>query len=346
MAAALAEIDPSCRVRFVGTRRGLEARVVPERGYPIDYISIGGLLGKGPADKLKFPMMTAVSIAQSLGHLRRDRPDVVLGTGGYVCAPPVLAAWMMGIPTALLALDAMPSKAVRLLSRFADQIYAGFPECAEHISQGEKVAFTGNPVRPEIAHIRREDGIREFGLDAEKKTILVFGGSQGAHSINMAMVEALRLMAERGAAGNIQVIHQTGKGDYDPVRESIERYRLPAKPMAYIERMPQALAASDLVVSRAGSSVSETLARGLPSILVPYPHAASNHQEHNARSLERAGAAEVILDSRLDGRVLADRIESILGDKERCDKMMRAARSLARPNAAGEIAKRLLELAP
>lgn len=345
MAAALAELDPSCRVRFIGTRRGLEARVVPERGYPIDYISIGGLLGKGLAERVRFPLMMAISIAQSIRHLRRSRPQVVLGTGGYVCAPPVLAARLMGIPTALLALDAMPSKAVRLLSRFAGQIYGGFPECSAHISQGEKVAFTGNPVRTEIALMGREEGTREFGLDQKKKTILVFGGSQGAHSLNLAMVEALRLMAESGAAGDIQVIHQTGKGDYEQVRDSIERYRLPARAMAYIDRMPQALAASDLVVSRSGSSVSETLARSLPSILVPYPHAASNHQEFNARSLERAGAAEVILDGELDGRLLAERIGAILNDGERYRKMTEAARSLARPGAARDIAKRLLELA-
>ncbi len=345
MAAALVELDSSCRVRFIGTRRGLESRVVPERGYPIDYISIGGLLGKGPAERMRFPMMMALSIAQSIGHMRRNRPEVVLGTGGYVCAPPVLAAWLLRIPTALLALDVMPSKAVRLLSRFVDQIYGGFRECSEHISRREKVVFTGNPIRREITLVSREEGIKEFGLDGNKRTILVFGGSQGAHSINLAMVEAMQLMVDSGAARDIQVIHQTGKGDYQQVRDRVEQRCLPVKTMAYIEKMPQALAASDLVVSRSGASVSETLARGLPSILVPYPHAASNHQEINARSLERAGAAEVILDGRLDGRILADRIGSILSDRERYHRMCQAARILARPNAAGEIAQRLLEMA-
>lgn len=343
MAAALAELDPSCRVRFIGTRRGLEARVVPERGYPVDYISIGGLLGKGPTERMKFPMMMAVSTAQSLWHLRRNRPEVVLGTGGYVCAPPVLAARLAGIPVALLALDAMPSKAVRTLARFAREVYAGFPECAGHIRQKDKVIFTGNPLREDLGRYSRAEGCREFGLDPEKKTVLIYGGSQGAHSINQAMAGALALKGP--AWSGLQLLWQTGKADHESIKKIAETARVMTKALPYIEKMPLAFAAADLAVSRSGSTVSEILACGLPSILVPYPHAASNHQEFNARSLERAGAAEVILDGRLDGRVLADSIESILGDKGRYRRMKEAAKTLARPKAAGEIAKRLLELA-
>lgn len=343
MAAALAELDPSCRVRFIGTRRGLEARVVPEHGYPIDFISIGGLLGKGPAEKLKFPVMLAISIAQSLRHLMRSRPDLVLGTGGYVCAPPVLAAWMMGIPAALLALDAMPSKAVRTLARFAREVYAGFPECAGHIRQKDKVVYTGNPLRVDLGGYSRDQGCREFGLDPKKKTVLVYGGSQGAHSINQAMAEAI---ASREAAwSGLQFLWQTGRADHESIRKIAETAPVIIRALPYIEKMPLAFAAADLAVSRSGSTVSEILACGLPSILVPYPHAASNHQEFNARSLERAGAAEVILDGRLNSRTLAESIESILEDRERYQRMKDAAKTLARPKAAGEIAKRLMEMA-
>lgn len=345
MAAALAELEPDSRIRFIGTRRGLESRVVPEHSYPIDYISIEGLLGKGLGARIKFPILMAISIVQCLSHLRRNRPEVVLGTGGYVCAPPVLAAKMLGIPVALLALDAMPSQAVRQLSRLADQVYSGFPECSDNIPRKEIVTFTGNPIRPEIAMITRDEGIKEFGLDPNKKTVLVFGGSQGAHSLNLAMISALKHLESFRSLSRIQFLFQTGPRDFDMISKNLGGFSYPVKIMAYIEKMPQALAASDLVVSRSGASVSEVLARGVPSILVPYPHAASNHQEHNARSLERAGAAIVILDRDLDGRLLAERIISILEDKERYSRMSQAARSMARPGAAQDIARKLMELA-
>lgn len=339
----MAGLDPDSRVRFVGTRRGLEARVVPEHGYPIDFISIGGLLGKGPAARMKFPLMMAYSTIQSLGHLRRNRPQVVLGTGGFVCAPPVLAAWMMGIPTALLALDAMPSQAVRTLARFAREVYAGFPECAEHIGQKGKVVYTGNPLRNDLGRHSRAEGCREFGLDPGKRTILVYGGSQGAHSINQAMAGAIA--AQGGKWKGLQFIFQTGRQDLDLVRGKVAGAPAKAKVMPYIEKMALAFAASDLVVSRSGSTVSEILACGLPSILVPYPHAASNHQEYNARSLERAGAAEVILDRELSVDRIAAAVSEMIFDPGILKDFSACARSASKPAASKDIAGRLTLLA-
>jgi len=342
VAAALAELDPGCRVRFIGTRRGLESRVVPERGHPIDYISIGGLLGKGPAEKARFPVLAALSTVQSLGHLTRNRPDVMLGTGGYVTAPPVLAAWMLGIPVALLALDAMPSKAVRVLAGFAREVYAGFPECAEHIRQ-KKVVYTGNPLRGDLGKYSREEGCNGFGLDPHKRTVLVYGGSQGAHSINLSLAEAMVKQGEKWKG--LQFIFQTGKRDYDLVQKEVAGVSAKVQVMPYIDKMAQAFAASDLVVSRSGSTVSEILACGLPSILVPYPHAASNHQEHNARSLERRGAAVVIRDEELTAERLADGIDKFISDSALLKEMSEMARAAAMPLASREIARRLAEMA-
>lgn len=343
MADALGELDPGCRVTFIGTRRGLEAKVVPGRGYPLDFISIGGFLGKGAADRARFPFLMALSIVQSLGHLRRRKPEAVLGTGGYVCAPPVLAARLLGIPTYLLALDAMPSKAVRMLARHARRVFAGFPECADHIGQPEKVVYTGNPLRGDLNRHSREEGLGEFGLDPEKKTILVYGGSQGAHSINLNVAGAIS--AQGGKWSGIQFILQTGKQDHDLVRSKVAGAPARAIVMPYIEKMALAFAASDLVISRSGSTVSEILACGLPSILVPYPHATSNHQEHNARSLEKSGAAEVILDRELDGDRLAGSVDRIMNDKAVYHDMMKAARKIARPGAARDIARTIIESA-
>jgi UDP-N-acetylglucosamine--N-acetylmuramyl-(pentapeptide) pyrophosphoryl-undecaprenol N-acetylglucosamine transferase len=343
VAAALGEIEPDCRISFIGTRRGLEARVVPAQGFPLDFISIGGFLGKGPADRIRFPFQMALSTMQSIRHLRRRKPEAVLGTGGYVCAPPVLAARLLGIPAYLLALDAMPSKAVRMLARHVRRVFAGFPECADHIGQPEKVVYTGNPLRGDLNRHSREEGLGEFGLDPGKKTILVYGGSQGAHSINLNVAGAIS--AQGGKWSGIQFIFQTGKQDYDLVRNKVAGAPARAIVMPYIEKMSLAFSASDLVISRSGSTVSEILACGLPSILVPYPHAASNHQEHNARSLEKNGAAVVVIDAELTADRISVEIDRIIDNRELLKRMNGKARASAKPGAARDIARRLVEAA-
>lgn len=318
--------------------------MLPGTGYEIKYISAQGFLGKGIAAKIFFPFWMAVGTIQSLFQMIRRRPDAVLGTGGYVSAPPVMAAWILRIPISLLALDVMPSQAVRFLARFAEEIYGGFPECSNYLDKSSRVLFTGNPIRPEIGNIPREKGLKGFDLDGNKKTILVFGGSQGAHSINLAMLEALKKLDQNGKLKDLQVIFQTGKKDREQISEVVKQYPAGIKVLAYIEQMPYALAAADLVISRSGAGISEALACGLPSILIPFPYAASNHQEYNARSLEKAGAAVMVLDRDLNGQILADSIIGILFSQERYNQMTIASKSLARPDAAGIIAENLIKL--
>jgi len=301
-------------------------------------------LGKSRSAKIFSLLWMAAGIIQSLFHMIRNRPDVMLGTGGYVSVPPVVAAWMLRIPVALLALDVMPSQAVRFLARFAGQIYGGFPECARYLNPKSQVTFTGNPIRPEIGRIARGQGAARFGLDENKKTILVFGGSQGAHSINTSMLEALKMLDQTGKLKDIQVIFQTGIKDHGLVAEDVKRFATKIKVLAYIDEMPHALAAADLVISRSGAGVSETLACGLPSILAPYPYAASNHQEYNARSLEQAGAAMMILDRDLNGEVLAKKISGILFDQKKYNLMGNAAKTLASPDAANKIADNIIRM--
>lgn len=341
VAAEFTKLSPGNKAGFIGTKKGIEARVLPGSGYSLKFISIGGYLGKSVWQKFVFPLSFLKAAIQSLLHMIKERPDAVLGTGGYVSAPPVLAAWVLRIPVYLLALDAMPSKAVRFLSRFAKEIYGGFPECPQYLNKKAKVTFTGNPIRREMGKISKEEGIKEFGLESGKKTILVFGGSQGAHSINLAVLDSLTHLDQAGHLKDIQIIFQTGQKDQGLISEKCQSSKASVKIMAYIDKMPQAMAAANLVISRAGAGVSETLACGLPSILIPFPYAASNHQEYNSRSLERAGAAEMILDHGLNGRDLAQTIIGILFNHEKYDKMAQAAMSLARPGAAREIADKI-----
>ncbi len=345
MAAAVKEMAPGTDVVFYGTRQGLEQRVLSAAGYPMRRITARGFLGKGPVDRMLFPVWLGLGIVQSLFHMARSRPGVVLGTGGYVSAPPVIAAWMLRVPVALLALDAMPSRAVRMLAPLARQVYGGFPECSKYLKPGTEVIPTGNPIRAEIGRVSKEQGAGRFGLDSARRTVLVFGGSQGAHRINLAMLDALGHFHQTGQLKDLQVIFQTGSRDYRLVSEAAGRISRDIRVLEYINDMAQALAAADLAVCRSGAGVSEVLAGGLPAILVPFPHAASNHQEYNARSLERAGAAEVILDRDLEGKMLAERIAAIIDDPQRQRRMRAAALSLARPEAAAEIARNILALA-
>lgn len=344
VAAEFTKLSPGNRVGFIGTKKGIEARVLPGLGYSLKFISIGGYLGKAFWQKLVFPLSFLTATIQSLFHMIKERPDAVLGTGGYVSAPPVLAAWVLRIPVSLLALDVMPSKAVRFLSRFAGEIYGGFPECARYLNEKTKVTFTGNPIRQEMGKISKEEGIKELGLESGKKTILVFGGSQGAHSINLAVLDSLTHLDQAGHLKDIQVIFQTGQKDLGLVTKKCQNSKSLIKVLAYIDKMSHAMAAADLVISRSGAGVSETLACGLPSILIPFPYAASNHQEYNARSLEKAGAAEMILDPGLNGQDLAQTIIGILFNGEKHEQMTKAAVSLARPEAAQEIAGKIFKL--
>jgi UDP-N-acetylglucosamine--N-acetylmuramyl-(pentapeptide) pyrophosphoryl-undecaprenol N-acetylglucosamine transferase len=331
-------------VWFIGTRRGPESRAVPAAGYRIRHIGIRGFLGKPSLDQALFPARFGVALSQSLWHLSDDRPDAVLGTGGYVCAPPVAAAWLLGIPAGMTALDVLPSRAIRLLAPLASQIYGGFPECADFIADRSKVVFTGNPLRPDIGTVAKRAGLETFGLSPDRRTVLVFGGSQGAHSLNRATAEALRMKQDDPRWQSLQFIIQTGQRDCENVRESLQGSRVKAVVLPVIDAMAHALAAADLAVCRSGSSVSELLACGLPSILVPFPHAAGNHQEYNARSLERRGAARLLLDRDLDGATLAREIDRLAFDHETLGAMAAAARQASRPQAATEIAHHLLSL--
>ncbi|KKM12273.1 UDP-diphospho-muramoylpentapeptide beta-N-acetylglucosaminyltransferase [Clostridiales bacterium PH28_bin88] len=333
--------EPGVEVLYVGTRRGLEADIVPKQGVPFRTVTVEGWGRKISVQAVKAGLKLCKGCVESWRLLREYRPQVVVGTGGFVCGPVVLAAAMMGIPTVIHEQNALPGITNRMLARFVDAICLTFPESAGYFPGSASIYRTGLPVRPEILSADRREAAEKLGLDADRTTILVTGGSRGAQSINRVVV---RLAKEIQSLPNLQLLHVTGSAGY---QETINRFQVAGIDsagrgnitiMPYIYHMEHALAVSDLVVSRAGATfLSEILARGIPAILIPYPHAAENHQEYNARSLEKEGAAVVIVERELTGESLSSVVLDLLRNPAKREAMGAKARNLGRPNALQEI---------
>jgi UDP-N-acetylglucosamine--N-acetylmuramyl-(pentapeptide) pyrophosphoryl-undecaprenol N-acetylglucosamine transferase len=324
--------EPDADVRFLGTERGIGARSIREAGYPLDAVDSAPVVGRGAADKLRALAAVARGVWKARGLLRRHRAQLVVGMGGYASVPAVAGAISLGVPTVLLEADSTPGRANRLMGRFARVVFVQFEAAIAHFPAG-KAERVGFPVRPLPAHRERAagDGLR----------ILVTGGSQGAHSLNEAICAALPEIAKLG----LRVTHQTGEADVERVRSAYTAAALEARVEPFFDDMPECLASSDLVLARSGSSVAEFCAVGLPQILVPYPHAAGDHQRQNARELERAGAAVLIDDAELGARLVPE-LQGLVSDDARRERMGRAARAWATPDAAERIwqrCRRLLE---
>ena len=315
-------------VTFAGTPGRAEARLVPEHGYELDTFSVSGF-------ERRAGVKLARALAQAAGAplacrriLGRRRPDVVLGAGGYVAGPMVLAAWTRRIPAALTEADAHLGLANRLAAPFAKRVFTAYP-----LDLGEKERVVGRPVR-RTKPIPRDAARERFGLPDGEPVVLVFGGSQGAHALNEA---ATRAWGESGPV----VLHLTGERDYESVRTRSMRPGYVVR--AFVDDFEAALAAADLAVARAGGSVWELAAAGLPAVLVPYPHATADHQRKNADHFARAGGAVVVDESELDS--LPESVRSLLADAEALASMSAAMRRAARPDAADEIAEELIALA-
>jgi len=328
-------------VVFVGTRGGPEAEIVPRHGYPLRTIparKIDRRLGPGALWSLA---VSAGGVLAAIRLLRGERPGAVLGTGGYVAAPTLLAARLLRIPCAILEADAVPGRANRLLGRLVDRVFVAQAAAATWFPP-RRVEVTGLPIRPEIG---QGDGARfrqRHALAPERPLLFVFGGSQGAVRLNRAVLAAL---PELVAAG-VQVVHQTGPRNYEAVRAAVPDPPPGYVPLPYLDDMADALAAADLVLCRAGSgTIAELTAAGRPAILVPLPTAVWDHQTHNARAMAEAGAALIVRDAELDGARLAAECVPLLRDTARLQRMAAASRALARPDAAQRIAAALVAMA-
>jgi UDP-N-acetylglucosamine--N-acetylmuramyl-(pentapeptide) pyrophosphoryl-undecaprenol N-acetylglucosamine transferase len=313
----------AAHVLFVGSAYGLEATVVPKTRFPFYPVVIQGLRGRGPRGALTFAMQLPVALVQAWRRLGSYRPDLVLGLGGYGSVPVVLAAWLRRVPSVLLEQNVRPGFANRFLAHVARRVCTTFEESAAFFPAG-KAVHTGNPVRRLYSAARPQAG--DF-------TVFVFGGSQGARTINHAAVDAAKIVG--GRLPGLHIIHQTGAAEAEWVERQYAQMGVAAEVLPFIEDMAAAYGRADLVVSRAGAStLAELTALGKPSILVPYPFAADDHQRANAEVLVRQGAAEMILNAELTGEWLAARILALASDPVRRADMGKAAEQLARPDAA------------
>ncbi len=325
----------AAEVLFIGTARGIENRLVPAAGYPLRLVHVGALKNVSMMTRAKtaFDLPRAVWSAGRM--LNEFAPDVVIGVGGYASGPAMLAAVIKHIPTLAFEPNVVPGFANRVVARFVSGAAVHFAETAKYFRHAE---VTGVPVRQAFFEIPVLSNKKRGGTP----TLLVFGGSQGAHAINEAMIRCLPEL-HRQAPG-ICIIHQTGERDYNDALAAYRRFDQsgsgePVQVFKFIEDMPSAFARADLVVCRSGAStVAEITAAGKPAIFVPFPRAADDHQRVNAEALARSGAAVVVEESRLEGVWLAETIAALLGDARRLHIMSEAARGLSHPNAAGDIA--------
>lgn len=334
--------DPSAEVVFVGTEHGIEATVVPREGYTIRFLRAEGFVGKSLLRKARGVFKAGVALVESYRLLREIRPDVVIGVGGYASVGPVLAAYLRSVPTVIAEQNSVPGLANRLLGGFADAVCITYHESLSLFPRS-RTFVTGNPVREGIVSGSRETAYRLFGLERGKFTIFVFGGSSGARKINTALCASFSHLSD--LRGEIQFLHQTGRTDYNSVREAYRKWDFRGTVAPFVHQMAEAYAVADLVVSRAGATtLAEITAVGRPAILIPYPFAAGHHQEVNAERLAEMGAARIILDYELDGEVLGRHIRDLYSAPGMRAEMQRASRSLGRPDAAEKVVDILMSV--
>jgi len=326
---------PDLDVKFVGTARGIEARILPGRGEALELLKVTPLKGQGVAARLKSVARIPTAMMQASSLIRAFEPDLVLGVGGYASGPVLLSASLSGRPTALLEQNAYVGMTNRILARFVDRAYIAFTQ-TEDVFGKHKSRLTGNPVRHEfVEHARRALADPE-GFESRARTVLVLGGSQGARKLNEDVPRAL---ARAGIANrSIEVVHQTGEAMRDEVEETYRQLGIQARVVTFIDEIARAYSGAALVVARAGATtLAELCAIGRPSILIPFPSAADDHQTKNAQALEDRGASICIRESDLDVDALGELIGGLLADPARRQAMARVAREHGRPDAAAAI---------
>ncbi len=323
-------------IRFVGTERGLEARIVPENGFEVSYIESKGLKSVGVVGKLKGLALLPKSFLQARKILKSFKPDVVIGAGGYVTGPVLLMASFLKIPTLAMDSNALPGFTNRQLARFVTKAALTFDEALPYF--GKKGIVTGNPVRREFFDIQPKPR-------GDKLNILLFGGSQGARAINLAMIDALKHLKDE--KDKLSITHQTGKPDFETVKKGYaENGWNKANVREYISDMVAEFEKTDLIISRAGATTcAEVAAAGKVAIMIPLPTAADDHQRKNAEALENNGAAKMILQKDLSGESLANSIKDFLNSPEKITAMERNAKKMAKEDAAAVTVDLIEEMA-
>jgi UDP-N-acetylglucosamine--N-acetylmuramyl-(pentapeptide) pyrophosphoryl-undecaprenol N-acetylglucosamine transferase len=334
---------PGSDVVFVGTERGLEASAVPRAGFSLRTIAVRGFPRRPGLALLRALWAAVRSVFQASALLKELRPRVVVVTGGYVSGPVGLMAKLHGIAVVVQEQNSVPGATNRWLNLIADEVHISFVESRSYFRRRDNLKVTGNPIRRSLLRQDRLGAYEALRLDPGRRTLLVFGGSRGAASINRAFAEALPRLHR---VPSLQVVWQTGRDEEGAMRARAASLPFPVRVLAYLDSIEKAYAVADLAICRAGAmTIAELTACGVPAILVPYPHATHDHQTQNARGLSERGAAEVIADSALTGEDLARRIITLLTDDSRLRRMARNARAFSRTNAAERLVSSIEALA-
>jgi UDP-N-acetylglucosamine--N-acetylmuramyl-(pentapeptide) pyrophosphoryl-undecaprenol N-acetylglucosamine transferase len=345
IADELTRLDSQAELLYVGTATGREAQVVPLTPIPFVTIASAGLINLSLPQKIIGGLKALKGVLDSIGHMRRFRPHVVIGTGGFVSGPVMLAARLMGIPVLIQEQNAFPGVTNRIASRWARAVFVPYEEARLHFPKGTRLVQIGNPVRPEVARAERGQGRDAFGFTAADQVLLIMGGSGGARDFNRAVTQAV--LALKAEHVHLKVLHITGERYYEETKERYD-HTVGVIVVAYLHNMPQAYAAADVGLFRAGAlTLAEIAVRGLPAVLIPSPNVTHDHQEWNARTLERRGAAYVVREGSLRESVapLAAALRSLLLEADQADTMRQALLALAQPEAGREIAQWIMKAA-
>jgi len=326
---------------FVGTERGIEARVIPQLGYRLELVPVRGLRRKLTLSNLLVPFYLLKSIRQCLRLFREFKPDLIIGTGGYVSGPALLAAWLSRRKFVVQEQNSFPGLVNRWWGERADLVFLSFEESRKFFRRQEHLRVVGNPVRANLNNDNRDSAAKKWDLKPDHTTFLVFGGSQGARRINELMLE---ILPQLNRLENFQVLWATGEQNFKPIVAQAGNLNH-VKVVPYIDEMAAAFSLADFVLCRAGASTIFELANcGLPALLVPFPFATANHQTFNARVMEQAGAARLLVEKELTAEMLLQHVQELATQPHLRQQMSAAAKQLARPRAAEEIVAACLAL--
>lgn len=335
IANKIREKEPTSEIIFIGTDRGLENDLVPRAGYELKQIDAHGINRKLSIENFKNLYLTFRSIGKAKKILRNFKPDIVIGTGGYICVPTVIAAKQLRIPVILHESNAFPGVAIRLFKNTADKILVGFQDAKKRLNNRENIVVTGNPIKLKKINFSKEEKekiINDLGLKTDKPIVLVFGGSQGAQSINRSFMEIIANKKNK----KYQIIWAAGANQYEGIREKLNEVNIDiehienVKIVPYIYNMEEIMNVCDLIVCRSGAmTITEISVVEKPAIFIPFPYATENHQEYNARVLADVGAAKIILDKELNSEVLSTTINEIVNDKKMLTDMSKNSSKVA-----------------
>lgn len=347
IAHKIKETFPDAQLLYVGTDKGMESQIVPREGFRFKSIRVKGFRRKISLDTLKSVKELVLGMKDARRIIKHFNPDMVIGTGGYVCGPMVILGAMKGIPSIIHEQNAFPGVTNKILSRFVDCVAISFEESRKYFKKAKNVHLTGNPIRNNFTNIDLDKAYKKFNFKKDIPIVLSFGGSGGQKSLNSSMLGLMNKYSDRK---DIQILHVTGKNHYDKFNEALYKRGLNnlsdhIKVVPYLYDMPLALGVSNLVITSAGAiTLSEITALGIPSILIPKAYTAENHQEYNARAMEKNGASVVILEKDLNKNILYDTVEELLNNKKKISIMKKKTKALGKLDATDSIMNLIGEL--